>query len=389
LNHDALETDNTAYFRFGVRPPARVLLMSNTPGISDPHHDAFYLWRALRAVASGSPQGGMTSDLAVSAPQGAAVSTVVIVPSEWRQDTASAESLRRFIESGGGALMFLSENPDDDRNIESILFHDGLRIMREKKPEGGTTARLAGVQYTHPIFSPMEEKGVALISGTRFRVAARLNPVSADVRVLARLSDGTPWIVETALKNGRVIMIASGLDPDTTNFALTPYFPALIARAADYLAGRPETEEEVFRVDDTVRLNVPKAGDAERLVAALRGGGASETLFRAGGRGEFRFTGNGGLPPGVYDVRLSKSGRRVAEFAVNPDPVEGRLSYISESELRRRLARLDIRIIPAGSDVYAALRRFSTENRFNRLWLLFLLGALTFLALDAALSNRD
>ena len=60
---------------------------------------------------------------------------------------------------------------------------------------------------------------------------------TAGARVIARLTDGTPLLVEKKLSEGRVLLFTSGLDNLTNDFPLHPIFVPFIEQTARYLSG--------------------------------------------------------------------------------------------------------------------------------------------------------
>src|SRR5262249_4433402 len=73
-------------------------------------------------------------------------------------------------------------------------------------------------------------------AGVRFYFAARMNPDNS-YRVAARLTDQTPLLLEKRLGEGRVIVLASGLDNLTNDFPLHPVFVPFVEQTARYLSG--------------------------------------------------------------------------------------------------------------------------------------------------------
>ena len=71
--------------------------------------------------------------------------------------------------------------------------------------------------------------------GVKFFYALNVEP--GDARVIVRLGDQTPLLLEKRIGEGRVVLFTSGLDNLTNDFPLEPAFVPFIEQTAHYLAG--------------------------------------------------------------------------------------------------------------------------------------------------------
>src|SRR5450631_1362643 len=71
--------------------------------------------------------------------------------------------------------------------------------------------------------------------GVKFFYALEVEP--GDSRVIVRLGDQTPLLLEKRIGEGRVMLFTSGLDNLTNDFPLAPAFVPFIEQTARYLAG--------------------------------------------------------------------------------------------------------------------------------------------------------
>ena len=72
-------------------------------------------------------------------------------------------------------------------------------------------------------------------AGVKFFYALDVDP--GDARVIVRLGDQTPLLLEKRIGEGRVVLLTSGLDNLTNDFPLHPAFVPFIEQTARYLAG--------------------------------------------------------------------------------------------------------------------------------------------------------
>jgi hypothetical protein len=74
----------------------------------------------------------------------------------------------------------------------------------------------------------------------QFFQAARLAP-KPNTRVIAKLADGSPLLVEQEMGEGRVLLLTSALDTSTSDFPLHSSFVPFVVQTGHYLAGFEET----------------------------------------------------------------------------------------------------------------------------------------------------
>ena len=83
----------------------------------------------------------------------------------------------------------------------------------------------------------------------KFFYAAEVDPGKA--RVVARLADGTPLLIDKQVGEGHVLVFASGFDNVTNDLPLNPAFVAFVDQTARYLSG--EESMRGARVVDSYR----------------------------------------------------------------------------------------------------------------------------------------
>ncbi len=82
---------------------------------------------------------------------------------------------------------------------------------------------------------PSMEKAEPL--GGREVLLRRARGRPGDSRVVARLTDQTPLLLEKRIGEGRVLLLASGFDNLTNDFPLHPVFVPFVEQTARYLSG--------------------------------------------------------------------------------------------------------------------------------------------------------
>jgi hypothetical protein len=162
--------------------------------------------------------------------------------------------------------------------------------------------------------------------GVKFFYALNVDPGTgpAAARVIVRLADQTPLLLEKRIGEGRVVLLTSGLDNFTNDFPLDPAFVPFIEQTARYLAGS-ERQGGARPVDAFLDLRNAKE-QAQGVEVTDPEGKRPLTLGEAASAQSFQLT-----EAGYYQLRLANG--RQDEVAVNPDPKESNLDVIPEDVL--------------------------------------------------------
>ena len=150
-----------------------------------------------------------------------------------------------------------------------------------------------------------------------------------DARVIARLGDQTPLLLEKRIGEGRVVLLTSGLDNLTNDFPQQAAFVPFIEQTARYLAGS-ERQGGARLVDAYLELrNAKEQGLKEQrqsVEVTDPEGKRPLTLTEATNAQSFQLT-----EAGYYQLRLADG--RQDEVGVNPDPKESNLDVIPDDVL--------------------------------------------------------
>ncbi len=162
--------------------------------------------------------------------------------------------------------------------------------------------------------------------GVKFFYALDVDPgVGTDAaRVIVRLGDQTPLLLEKRIGEGRVVLLTSGLDNLTNDFPLHPSFVAFVEQTARYLAGS-ERQGGARPVDAYLDLRNAKE-QAQGVEVTDPEGKRPLTLGEAASAQSFQLT-----EAGYYQLRLADG--RQNEIGVNADPKESNLDIIPDDSL--------------------------------------------------------
>ena len=159
-------------------------------------------------------------------------------------------------------------------------------------------------------------------SGVKFFYALDVDP--GDARVIVRLGDQTPLLLEKRIGEGRVLLLTSGIENITNDFPLNPAFVPFVEQSARYLAGSA-SQGGARPVDAYLDLRNAKE-QAQGVEVTDPEGKRPLTLGEAASAQTFQLT-----EAGYYQLRLADGRQDV--IGVNPDPRESNLDVIPDDAL--------------------------------------------------------
>ncbi|MGO9263035.1 MAG: BatA domain-containing protein [Bryobacteraceae bacterium] len=219
-------------------------------------------------------------------------------------------SLTGYVRSGGSLL--IAAGTSAGGRLQIPIF--GARIV-ETRDYSRVPDRYMAVGSSDSSYPAVAKAGGW--PGVKFFYALEVDP--GDARVIVRLSDQTPLLLEKRIGEGRVVLFTSGLDNLTNDFPLQPAFVPFIEQTARYLAGS-ERQGGARPVDAYLELRNAKE-QAQGVEVTDPEGKRPLTLGEAASAQSFQLT-----EAGYYQLRLANG--RQDEVGVNPDPKESNLDVI-------------------------------------------------------------
>jgi hypothetical protein len=220
---DSLPDDDVA--RFGVlRSDPKSVLFVREP---DDSRSPLYFGTALESAteAAFKPETVTPDQLGGIKPSGYAF---VVISDALSLPASFENALLDYVRRGGGVL--LAAGTSSVRGSRIPVFGGTILDTHDYVREGARFLTVAETDTSHPSMRHAEG-----LSGVKFYFAVRVS--GAQSQVIARLADQTPLLIEKRLDEGRVLLLASGLDNLTNDFPLHPAFVAFVEETARYLAG--------------------------------------------------------------------------------------------------------------------------------------------------------
>lgn len=317
-----------------------------------------------------------------------------------RLDENGVKNLAAYVRDGGGLGIFLG--PDCNLGFYNQWYDDGqglFPVALERQDLVGANLDDAPdlLVEDHPLFRVLLGERNPFVQGIRIdqyvRTPADWNPPSGStIRVLARLRNRMPLVVERRLGAGRVVAFLTTLAPDWNNWAAEPSFVVVALQLHAYLDSEPRmTRSQLVGSPLDVPLNLSEYQPELRFVLPDPDVNKRRIVAKTAARpddvatpvahvllgshdvdGGFGETQQGG----VYEAwSLTIDGRPdVQRYALNVDTKEGDLSLPDTVALTAKLAPLDVQIHDAAEMIYDASS--SPVSSWSQILLLGLVGLL-------------
>ena len=389
LGNDACPRDDRLYFAITLDPQVPVAIVHPRDHEIPYLDDAFYLERALVPVADGSWPVRVTKLLpaglaAETLPHYAAVFCVNLPPLE----PPAVEQLGDYVRGGGHLVWICGPNVDPvlySRMQESAhreLLPVRLAALREPSPDRPDGWHVGWVDRQHQVLAPFAEPVSTYQSVLVYRHVQMAPAEESGARVLARLDDGQPLLVERKIGSGSSVLLGTSVHVDWSNLPLRPLFLPLFARLTYYLAG---AEAAASQLVAGTPLQIPLAGAAPHTVEVVNPAGETTRQDVEDSQGQpFRFADT--HEAGVYAVCVSSPNRRrQMAFAMNMDPQEPSPEIMPAESLRQRLENTSLVFCSDLAELAATMRRL---REGEGLLDLFLLAVLVALVAEAFVANR-
>jgi Aerotolerance regulator N-terminal/von Willebrand factor type A domain len=364
---DAFPADDTSVFAVRRSDPERVLFVH----AAEDTRSALYFGSALSAATQGSfalqsVAAEQATDLAPSKYAFVVLSDAVTLPGIFEH------TLGQYVANGGRVLIALGTAAGHHAQIP--LWGGDVKDTRDYAREGGT-ATVGLVDFSYPALDqaqPAADNG----GWADVRVFYAAVPEQGQARVAARLSDGTPLLLDKQVGEGHIVLLASGLENLTNDLPLHPIFVVFVDRMARYLSGDERLSGSKV-VDGFVQLRggAEPAGVAANVELIDPDGRRPLSLSEARTMQSFRLERSG-----FYQIRFANG--RDAVIGVNPDRRESNLEPLTK----------DVQDLWRGSSASggtqpAGAARVPVKARPVSLWWYVMLLALVVASAETALAS--
>jgi len=303
---DDLKADDQRYLVLKRPQPRSVLLVS----ADQKGRGALYLSSALGTLATLGlvPETRVPSKLTE---RPLAEQSFVVVTDVGLLGAGENAALADYVQNGGRALLALGPRSVGLTTVPV----SGETLRPGQQLAGSATVSIGEIDTAHPALRGLDD-----LRSAKFTRYVGVEP-GADDRVLIRLDDGAPLLIERTVGAGRVLLFTSSLDREWNDLPVQPVFVPFVAGLANHLLGGAGFTSEA---------------DLGSTLAVRALGLAGGQIFDPRGQKAL------GLGAGSEDVLLDQvgfyevvGGGTTELVAVNFDPRESDLTLIDDATLAR------------------------------------------------------
>ncbi|MHB1556146.1 MAG: vWA domain-containing protein [Isosphaeraceae bacterium] len=390
---DGCPADNRQYFTVTLDQQVPVAIVKPRLDEVPLADDAFYLERALAPVGSTGGTFKVTNLTPESlASENLSAFAVIFCVNLPAVAPAGARRLRDYAHDGGHVFWICGRNVQPagynamnvmaDRELLPAMLED----LRQPLPGGVEGWHVGFLDKDYPPLAPLTEPASLYQSILVTRHFPMRENSRGMGRVLMKLDDGQPLLVEQPLGTGSVLLLGAGVHVDWTNLPVKPIFLPLLTRLTFHLAGT-ETERTMAVAGAPVAIPVGSRANAKSVaeIEVIRPSGEVVRVREAGpAAGTFRYADT--HEAGNYLARpVDRQSARPFGFAINIDPAEVDPATISREELQARLGEGNLLWCENPADLVEAVRRLQEGTS---LWEWFLAAVLIGLVVEVFLANR-
>jgi hypothetical protein len=309
-SRDRLPQDDTYFFSIERKEPSRILFVHEA---RNPRGLQFYRIAIESTADVGFAVDGVTPDQVANVSpdkySSVVLSDIASLPPSFEQ------ALTEYVKRGGSVFVAVGAATASRGRIP--IYEEPILDARYASREGDRFMTATSADETHPSTSRVHK-----FEGVKFYQVARTEP--KNVRVLARLADGTVLVAEKKVGTGKVLMFASTLDNIANDFPLHPVFVPFVEQTAVYLSGI-EPAPATYVVDSFLELRSGRdAGSAVEVIGP--DGDRALSLKEAASAQAYRLT-----REGFYEVRRGNSRNEL--IAVHADRRESDLDIVPKETL--------------------------------------------------------
>jgi hypothetical protein len=318
--------------------------------------------------------------------------TVLLVGPE-SLSSGEVDALERFIDRGGGVLLFPSDRAEAGTYdaILNVLDAGAVRGFSGDLSSGQSIASFDRVDLDHPIFEGVfsrEQRAEAEVEQPEIYRTMDLRPSGRTGQPLIELSNGVPFLHEVRHGGGALLWSAVAPTPRWSDLPVRGLFVPLLYRSVYYLSAGASVagEQLVAGEPGELRVSGVAPGTSLRLVGPEGAEVVPEqrslfgaTLLQVGPTLDM---------PGVYDVRTEE--QLLRRVALNINPAESNLRPASPDSAASHLQDvLETPVQPVsgtGSDEVAETLR--TQEAGAEIWNVFLALALLLLLAEMLVASQ-
>jgi uncharacterized membrane protein len=376
LEDDDIIYDDKRYANFYIPDQIPVAIFY------DNENDIKFIETALGLTESGSIKLTVKNLNQISSLDLSQFDAVVIVGSK---GISNIESLKSYVENGGGLFLMPGEQTDLT-DFTNLTLKTGLPSPEGTAGKINETVNALSfdkIEFDHPIFKNIFSDGEKKkIQSPDIYFHYKISTLGRGINIIS-LTDGTSFLSDYKIGKGKTLLLNISPVLSWSNFPLKNIFAPLLLKSVFYLASKDIPENDYF-AGKPVTVNLP--GVALPQVKAMRPDDTGEFInLERSGSANFVVYGRTNT---AGNYKFYSGEKRVAEISVNTDPAESVTKYISISDFRKYLDEIHFmgKFISISKDENPS--EVVMRSRFgSELWRLFLFAALITGLVEMAVSR--
>ena len=338
---DDIATDNRYYLAINPRPPP-VIAITPLPG------DCDFLGLALGAGAKTK-----LADIAPATSAGIRKADLVVL--RGAPDAKARAAAKDVLQHGKNVVIVWSGTPE----MRALLLSLGVASSTLTASDSEC---FGDIDFSHPFFKVFENTKISPLFQTRFYSHPKLG-LPASALVAARFADGDPAVAVLPWGKGEVVIIASRLDRDATDWVIRPSFLPFIREVANYAMRSRNEHGDQYLVEEPVTA----AGYTK-----------VESIYDDHSKSDFK----GVFVPEHSGAYLLEGNGKRKMIAVNPPPEESPSKLLPDGFKTNALVSKEP---PPETDAKASV--FSPEQGRTFWWILMVLAGAMIVS-EMLIANR-
>lgn len=378
LNADRLPLDNRRYFVLDAYGQIRVLCVGS---------QTMYLMLALNPAVQGQPSTSSSFLPATASLEALEDLTlteydILILGDVPAFSARVQQQLQAFMRAGKGVIYFVGDGVD---TTSYNTFADWLPANVGPPITWQPPATLSSYQEDSPIFEVFKGEDFTGQYAPQFYRGLELQPAE-DARIVAQLSDGTPFLIERPIDRGIALLfnVSAVQLEDASNLLISPHFLPLLQQVVLYTKAVQSAHQRNLMVGEPYAANYRWSGATTIQLTRLGDVSHSSETLSLAEDGSLTFSGTD--VPGIYQVEGQGRDTLLRDFfAVNVDATESDLHPIPVQEAAERIGAQTAVI----SEPEVLEQTLNTYRVGVEIWSELLLIALILMLIEGVLSNRE
>lgn len=184
-------------------------------------------------------------------------SEVLVVSNYPRFSAEEIESMRDFLNKGGGILFFMGDKMNLQNHNQQFFqpvagITLGEVIKSGQNAESGFSIR--NTDLGHPLFQDIFERGKKEFTSPQ--IFQGIEFLGGDFLSIMDLSNGYPFMIEKKVGRGKIICISTSLQTDWSDFSYSTIFAPLMTRSIGYLSAQEGVHTAPNTVGQKIRLEI-------------------------------------------------------------------------------------------------------------------------------------